>query len=103
LAVKDSESRVSLAQNLVAKAVQYADSKHCKMLKAFVPAVQPYVDVYKKSGFEPVRRSLRIGWDLTPRPTEQSKVQTRELSKEYADDAAEVWVEGLHPFWDWWI
>jgi GNAT superfamily N-acetyltransferase len=73
------------------------------MLKAFVPAVQPYVDVYKKSGFEPVRRSLRIGWDLTPRPTEQSKVQTRELSKEYADDAAEVWVEGLRPFWDWWI
>jgi hypothetical protein len=85
------------------KAVQYADSKHCEVLKAFVPAVQPYVDVYKQSSFEPVGRSLRIGWDLTAHPTEQSKVRTRELSKELADDAAGVWVEGLHPFWDWWI
>jgi GNAT superfamily N-acetyltransferase len=69
-------------------------------LKAFVPAVQSYVDVYKQSSFEPVGRSLRIGWDLTAHPTEQSKVRTRELSKELADDAAGVWVEGLHPFWD---
>jgi N-acetylglutamate synthase-like GNAT family acetyltransferase len=103
LAVTNSESRVLLAQNLVAKAVQYADSKHCEVLKAFVPAAQPYVDVYKQSSLEPVRRSLCIGWDLTAHPTEQSKVRTRELSKEFADDAAEVWVEGLHPFWDWWI
>jgi hypothetical protein len=57
----DSESRASLAHDLVAKAMQYADSKHCEVLKAFVPAVQPYVDVYKRSGFQPVRRSLRIG------------------------------------------
>jgi predicted N-acetyltransferase YhbS len=103
LAVKDPESRVLLAQNLVAKAVQYADTNHAEALKAFVPAVQPYVDVYKSFGFEPVRRSIRIGWDLTSHPTEQSKIQTKELSKEFADDAAEVWIEGLRPFWDWWI
>ena len=103
LAVRDSESRSQIAQKLVAKAEQYADSSNCEMLKAFVPAVQPYVDVYKQSGFEPVRRSLRIGWDLTARPNEQSKVQTKELSKDFADDAAEVWVEGLRPFWNFWI
>jgi N-acetylglutamate synthase-like GNAT family acetyltransferase len=74
LAVRDSESKVSLAQNLVAKVVQYADSKRCEILKALVPAVQPYVDVYKGAGFEPARRSLRIGWDLTARPMENSKV-----------------------------
>jgi GNAT superfamily N-acetyltransferase len=72
-------------------------------LKAFVPAVQPYVDVYKRSGFEPVRRSLRIGWDLTAQPMERSKILTRELSKESANDAAQVWVEGLRPYWDWWV
>jgi predicted N-acetyltransferase YhbS len=103
LAVKDSESKASLAQNLVAKATHYADSKRCETLKAFVPAVQPYVDIYKQSSFEPVRRSLRIGWNLTAPPADQGKVQTRELTKELADDAAEVWVEGLRPFWDWWI
>jgi GNAT superfamily N-acetyltransferase len=103
LAVRDSDSKVLLAQNLVAKAVQCADSNHVEALKAFVPAVQPYVDVYKRSGFEPVRRSLRIGWDLGTHPREQSKIQTKELSKEYADDATRVWVEGLRPFWDFWI
>ena len=61
LAVTNSESRVLLAQTLVTKAVQYADSNHAETLKAFVPAVQPYVDVYNRSGFVPVRRSLRIG------------------------------------------
>ena len=103
LAVRDSESRALMAEKLVAEAVRYADSIHCEILKAHVPAVQPYVDVYKRSGFEPVRRSLRIGWYLTAQPMEQSKILTRELSKESANDAAEVWVEGLRPYWDWWI
>ena len=61
LAVRDSESRALVAEKLVAKAIRHADSIHCETLKAHVPAVQPYVDVYKRSGFEPVRRSLRIG------------------------------------------
>jgi len=103
LAVRGTKSRIPLAQNLVARAVNFADSIHCETLKAFVPAVQPYVDVYKHSGFQPVRRSLRIGWDLTSRLTEQSKIQTMELSREFAEEAAEVWVEGLRPFWDFWI
>jgi N-acetylglutamate synthase-like GNAT family acetyltransferase len=60
LAVRDFESRSQIAQKLVAKAEQHADSCDCEMLKAFVPAVQPFVDVYKQSGFEPVRRSLRM-------------------------------------------
>ena len=34
---------------------------------------------------------------------EQNEVQTMELSKEDADDAAEVWVEGLRPYWNFWI
>ena len=103
LAVRDSESRALVAEKLVAKAIRHADSTHCETLKAHVPAVQPYVDVYKRSGFEPVRRSLRIGWDLAVQPTEQSKILTMQLPKECANDAAEVWVEGLRPYWDWWI
>jgi GNAT superfamily N-acetyltransferase len=34
---------------------------------------------------------------------ERSKILTRELSKESANDAAQVWVEGLRPYWDWWV
>ena len=72
-------------------------------MSAFVPAIQPYVDVYKKASFEPVRRSIRIGWELTEQPTQHSSVQTKELSKEHANEAADVWVDGLRPYWDWWI
>lgn len=103
LAVKNGESRVPLAQNLVARAVRYAESNHAESLTAFVPAVQPFVDVYKSAGFKPVRRSIRISWELTEHPTEQTKVQTKELLKESANDVADVWVEGLRPYWDWWI
>ena len=103
LAVKSGESRVPLARNLVATARHYAESNHAESLSAFVPAVQPYVDLYKNAGFEPVRRSIRIGWELTAQPTEHSNVQTKDLSKDHANDAADVWVEGLRPYWDWWI
>jgi N-acetylglutamate synthase-like GNAT family acetyltransferase/GNAT superfamily N-acetyltransferase len=103
LAVKNSELRVSVAQNLVARAALYAESIHAEHLTAFVPAIQPYVDVYKSVGFEPVRRSIRIDWELTERPTGNGNVQTQELLKEHANDAAEVWVEGLRPYWNYWI
>ncbi len=101
--MKNGESRVPLAQNLVAKTVHYAESNHAEYLTAFVPAVQPYVDVYKSAGFKPVRRSIRISWELTEQPARHDDVQTKELSKEHANEAAEVWVEGLRPYWDWWI
>jgi GNAT superfamily N-acetyltransferase len=103
LAVKSGESRVPLAQNFVAKVVHYAESNRAEYLTAFVPAVQPYVDVYKSAGFKPVRRSIRISWELAERPVEQTEVQIKELSKESANDAASVWIEGLRPYWDWWI
>jgi N-acetylglutamate synthase-like GNAT family acetyltransferase len=103
LAVKNVDSRVPLAQNLVSKVVQHAKSNHAESLTAFVPAIQPYVDIYKSAGFKPLRRSVRIGWELTDHPTIQSQVQTRELSKEFANEAADVWVEGLRPYWDYWI
>jgi N-acetylglutamate synthase-like GNAT family acetyltransferase len=103
LAVKNGESRVPVAQKLVANAVQHGETNHAAYLTAFVPAVQPYVDVYKSAGFNPVRRSIRINWELTEHPIERTEAQTKELSKEFANDAADVWVEGLRPYWDWWI
>jgi N-acetylglutamate synthase-like GNAT family acetyltransferase len=103
LAVKNGESRVPLARNLVARAVQHADSISAEHLTAFAPAVQPYVDIYKNTGFMPVRRSIRIGWELAEHPTEQTNIQTKELSKDFANEAADVWIEGLRPYWDYWI
>ena len=103
LAVKNGEERISLAHTLVSKATQHAETIHVKQLKAFVPAVEPFVGIYKKAGFSPARRSLRISWDLTNLTPEEPNVQTRWISKEHANEAADVWVDGLRPYWDYWI
>jgi GNAT superfamily N-acetyltransferase len=65
--------------------------------------LQPYVDIYKSLEFEPVRRSVRIAWDLSTIQGKPSKFETRELGKESADEAAEVWIQGLRPYWNYWI
>ena len=51
-----------------------------------------------------LRRIVRIGWDFPiTYPVEQNMIETRGLTKDFADEAADVWVEGLRPYWDWWI
>ncbi|MBO0888508.1 GNAT family N-acetyltransferase [Candidatus Bathyarchaeota archaeon] len=102
LAVKDLHPE-KLAVDLLAKTSDYLDSKRPEFVKASTPAVQPYVDLYKRTGFVPARRSVRIRWDLSTCKISESKVETRNLLKEHANDAAEVWVEGLRPHWDYWI
>jgi N-acetylglutamate synthase-like GNAT family acetyltransferase len=101
LAVRDPETDV--AKQLVNRVAEYVEANAAEFVKAFTPAVQPYVDVYKEAGFEPVRRSLRIRWDLANCNVHEDKIETRELSKEWADEAANVWIKGLRPYWDYWI
>ena len=103
LAVSNRQQRSPLAQVLVSKTIQHADTIHVQRLKAFVPAVEPFVDIYKKAGFTPARRSLRISWDLTTLRPEEPSVQIKWISKEHANEAADVWVEGLRPYWEYWI
>jgi N-acetylglutamate synthase-like GNAT family acetyltransferase len=102
LAVRDPSSP-DLAKQLLSRVVRHAESQHAQYLKASTPSVKQYVDTYKSAGFEPVRRSLRIRWDLSQKVTRQSRTEIKELSSEHANDAAEVWVKGLRPYWDYWI
>lgn len=90
-------------KKLIKHVVEYLEASDAEYVKASTPAVQPYVDFYKEAGFEPVRRSLRIRWDMAASQTHENKIETNELSKEWADDAAKVWVKGLRPYWDYWI
>ena len=102
LAVK-GPAYLEVAKELLARAIEQVESTHPEYLKASTPAVQPFVDLYKLAGFEPVRRSVRIVWDLSKVEAGEDKVLTRELKKEDANDAARVWVEGLRPYWNYWI
>jgi hypothetical protein len=63
LAVRDQASG-GLARELLAKVLEYVDGQHPQYVKAATHAVQPYVDLYKHMGFEPVRRTIRVGWEF---------------------------------------
>ena len=102
LAVRDPQPE-NLASQLLNRTLENLNSKNVQFLKASTPALQPYVDVYKSLGFGPVRRSLRIVWDLSTVQARGSKTETREVGKESADEAAEVWIHGLRPYWNYWI
>lgn len=92
-----------VANRLIKKVADYLEANDAEYVKAVTPSVQPYVDFYKEAGFDPVRRSLRIRWDLASCQLSENKIETAELSKEWADDAGQVWIDGLRPYWDYWI
>ena len=96
-------AQTDTAKMLIKHVNDYVKANNAEYVKAFTPAVQPYVDVYKAAGFEPVRRSLRICWDIAECKVHENKIETGELSKEWADVAARVWIDGLRPYWDYWI
>ncbi|HEV2138839.1 MAG TPA: GNAT family N-acetyltransferase [Nitrososphaerales archaeon] len=90
------------ADKLLDLSIHTAESKGVERLKASTPAVQPYFDLYKKKGFEPARRQLQVGWDLTKEPEPAlDSVQTKELEKDMAAEARHVWVANLRPYWVW--
>jgi GNAT superfamily N-acetyltransferase len=94
-----------LARKLVSRAIRQVDSRRPRYLKASTPALQPYVDVYEDAGFRPVRRILDVSWDLKTVTfrVERPDVRIERVTKDSAKEASRVWVEGLRPFWDWWI
>lgn len=60
LAVRDAFSDPHTVEKLVSKAIEIVQSEGYEYLKATTPAVQPYVDAYKKFNFIPVRRPLQL-------------------------------------------
>jgi len=101
LAVKRAASRIEVAKKLLSRAIEYAESKHFEFLRSTTPAIQPYVDVYKGLGFKPIRRDFRITWDLRELLESARKpIDTREVTDETIEEASEVFVQSLHPYWD---
>ena len=106
LAVRDALSNLHVVDSLTQAALNYAFSKKPKLVKAVTPTIQPYVEAYQRFGFKPVRRILRIGWDLTKKLEAKlagPAVTVIEVHEEHIDEASNVFVEGLQPYWDWYI
>jgi N-acetylglutamate synthase-like GNAT family acetyltransferase len=106
LAVKEAFSHLFVVDDLIQAAVNYTSLKQPKLLKAVTPTIQPYVEAYQRFGFQPVRRILRIAWDLTEPPEVKDAslgAIVTEIHEDHIDEASNVFVEGLKPYWDWYI
>jgi GNAT superfamily N-acetyltransferase len=82
--------------------IAYVESKGAEFLRATTPAVQPYVEAYRKFGFKPLRRDFRISWQINDAPdTGDSRLETEEVSDETMDSASSIFARALSPYWDW--
>lgn len=103
LAVREAFQNRVTADELVRKALGYVESRGPEYLKANTLSIEPYVEVFKGSGFKPVRRILRIAWDLRQETKLPSiDVQVEELTEPTVAEAVRTYCEGLTPYWDWW-
>ncbi len=102
LAVKRATSKTQMANKLLARAIEYAESKGSEYLRATTPAIQPYVDVYKTLGFKPIRRDFRISWNTQENPrTAGKKIDLQEMTSANLEMATGIFVKSLDPFWSW--
>src|SRR5256885_3117069 len=102
LSVRRARLQTTVAESLLSRAITYAESKGPEFLRATTPAVQPYVEIYQKFGFKPLRRDFRISWQTDDVPcTEDLQLESEEISDETVDSATSLHVQALSPYWDW--
>ncbi len=102
LAVTGTEKRTATAEALLPKALDCARWRKSKYVRATTPAIEPYVGIYKRFDFVPVRRDFRISWDLSRITCEKnSLLEVEEVSMDNSREAAQFFVRALNPYWDW--
>jgi predicted N-acetyltransferase YhbS len=102
LAVGPGGKRAEIAGALLTRALDYAKSRSAEFIRATTPAIEPYVSIYKKHGFVPLRRDFRIIWDLGETTREGNEtLKVVEVSEQNSREAAQVFVRALGPIWDW--
>jgi GNAT superfamily N-acetyltransferase len=102
LSIRRTRFQTTVAERLLARAITHIESKRPEFLRATTPAVQAYVEVYRKFGFKPIRRDFRISWQLEDIPqTGDSQLEIEEVSDETMDHASSLFVRASSPYWDW--
>ena len=102
LSIRRATTQTQIAERLLAEVIGYVESKGPEFLRATTPAVQPYVEAYRKFGFKPLRRDFRISWQINDVPdTGDSRLETEGVSDETMDSASSIFARALSPYWDW--
>lgn len=101
LTAEHANSRIDIVEKLLSRALDYADSQNPEFVRSTTPSIQPYVEVYKKFSFKPIRRDFRILWNLEHMEASTDGLDLKEVTAPMAGEMSKVFVESLHPYWDW--
>ncbi|HIE24287.1 MAG TPA: GNAT family N-acetyltransferase [Candidatus Korarchaeota archaeon] len=93
---------------LLERVFEWLSEREARLLRAHTLSIGYYVSAYKRHGFKPVRRILRIVWEtkgkgIEPMPSEENSIEIDEVRSEDLDVLPSVFAESLKPYWDWWI
>src|SRR5437667_8160458 len=98
LSIRRARLQTTVGERLLSRAITYVESKGPEFLRATTPAVQPYVEIYQKFGFKPLRRDFRISWQINDVPdTGDSRLETEGVSDETMDSASSIFARALSP------
>ena len=102
LSIRRTTSQTQIAERLLGEVIAYVELKGPEFLRATTPAVQPYVEAYRKIGFKPLRRDFRISWRIIDVPDNgEPRLETEEVSDETIDSAGSLFARASSPYWDW--
>jgi len=106
LAVSKEHQRSQVMSLLIQTALSYLNKENAKYVKGYTLSIEPYVSAYVNHGFKPVRRILRIDWDLDdmlPIMGTRDDINVKDASFYEPEKIASIFVKSLAPFWNWWI
>jgi len=102
----DAELPDSVTGRLLDVVLEHLGSLNPILIRASTLNVAPYPDAYRRRGFIPVRRALTLVWDLIGLPlgpVSNGPVVVGDAFRHSPERLAEVYVEGMRPYWDWFI
>lgn len=102
----DADPAEPIVDALLDVGLGHLDRLGSAYVRASTPMLSPYPEAYRRRGFVPVRRALTLVWDLTGSPWSPESSSAAEVrgSDGYPPELlAQLYVEGMRPYWDWWI
>lgn len=102
----DADPAGPIIDGLLDVGLGHLDRLGATYVRASTPILPPYPDAYRGRGFVPVRRALTLVWDLTRSrwsPAASSAALVRGGNDYPPELLAQLYVEGMRPYWDWWI
>lgn len=103
----DTEPQEPVAAHLLDVALEYLKGLDPWLIRGSTLDLAPYPETYRQEGFTAVRRALTLVWDLTAplpaAPTWEDSVKVANALWHSPERLAELYVEGMRPYWDWLI